>query len=178
MSKPNLGPLLLVGLVTVGITRIGGVPIDPDQLAQASIHQNPQAASAASNLNPSKDEDLSGQALVVQEGMGVMANAIYARAHYLLDKGRAEGDPKVWLLTYQTKLLAQMQTTQTKTGVFDGTPDYFDLALSHTAEMVAVATALNWLEHPELLNTARGFDLRAFIDAATQIGGETHDRED
>ncbi|NEP17568.1 MAG: hypothetical protein F6J97_11785 [Leptolyngbya sp. SIO4C1] len=180
MSKPNLGPLLLFGLVTVGMTRLGGMSVEPAEVVQASLSQSPagKAAATTSGLNVPSTDDLSGQTLVVQEGMGVMANAIYARAHYLLDKGRAEGDPKVWLLAYQTQLLGDLQATQTQTGVFDGTPEYFDLALSHTAEMVAVATALNWLEHPELLNTSRGFDLRAFIDAAAQIGGDNDEQAD
>ncbi|MEO0867331.1 MAG: hypothetical protein AAFY17_02560 [Cyanobacteria bacterium J06642_11] len=180
MSKSNLGTLLLLGLVTVGVTRIGGVSVESADVMQASMQGNPanKAAATAPRLEVPDAEDLSGQARVVQDGMGVMANAIYARAHYLLDKGRAEGDPQVWLLAYQTKLLSDLQATQTQTGVFDGTPEYFDLALSHTAEMVAVATALNWLEHPELLNTSRGFDLRTFIDAAAQIGGDSNEQAD
>ena len=75
MSKPNLGPLLLLGLITISVTRMGSVAIEPTAVVQASLTQHPTGQAAATpQLDSLPTPDLSGQAWVVQAVMGVMAN--------------------------------------------------------------------------------------------------------
>lgn len=173
MAKINLLPVILACGAVATVARIGTANLGTDTTAQgiaaasAPTH-GPQATAPATP----DGEPLQGQALVVSEAQAAIAAGVYARAHYLLGKGRESGNASAWLTEYQVKVSTEVSKAQQSTGLFTGEAELFNKASNRAGELAAVSTALLWLEHPELADKPPAYTLAALVEAVSSTTTE------
>ncbi len=172
MAKINVLPVLLACGAVATLARIGtaGLGASDTNIAAASAPtRGPQATAAG---DTPEGEPLHGQALVVSAAQGAIASSVYARAHHLLGVGRESGNPAQWLSEYQTKVSTEVSEVQQSAGLFTGEAELFSTASNRAGELAAVATALLWLEHPELADKPPAYTLAALVEAVSNTTTE------
>ena len=170
MARINALPVLLAAGAMVVVARIGTAEltvnaVNGDGIAQASAGGRGAAVAPTTTEGNSEAEQLEGQALVVSEAQAAIASAVYARAHYLLSKGRESGNAAQWLAKYQNDLAWEVTATQQAKGLFTGEAALFEVGTNRAGELAAVSTALLWLEHPDLADKPSAYTLAALVEA-------------
>ncbi|PSN13941.1 hypothetical protein C7293_13695 [filamentous cyanobacterium CCT1] len=177
MAKINLLPVILACGAVATLARIGTANLDASPDSTLAAASAPTRTSQATATTTPEGEPLQGQALVVSEAQNAIAAGVYARAHYLLGKGRESGNAAQWLADYQAKVSTEVSRAQQSTGLFTGEAELFSTASNRAGELAAVATALLWLEHPELADKPPAFTLAALVEAVSNSTTEGNPNE-
>lgn len=179
MAKINVLPVLLACGAIATLARIGTAGLGTNDAANIAAASVPTQGGQTVDAAPAEPagEPLQGQALVVAESQAAIASAIYARAHYLLRVARESGNAAKWLADYQGQVAGEVTQTQQRTGLFTGEPELFSLSTNRAGDLAAVASALLWLEYPEMADKPPAYTLSALVEAVSSSTTEGNPNE-